>query len=319
MKRFRIEEMSMAPTLTPGVEVMTTDSRRAAIGDIVVFEHPDRRGFWLVKRRVEPPQPIGGGQAWVMSDNPEATRADSRSFGAIPIEKLLPVTAHLDDATFREACTLLAEEDPKLGAALDAYGRPSFWSRPPGFATLVLLILEQQVSLESGAAVYERLLAQVEEVIPESIASLGPKRLRDIGVTRQKADYIDHLSHAHLGGEFDVNALGELPPAEARDALLRQRGIGPWTADAYLLSALVHIDVFPTGDRALQVGAAEVLGLQAAPDADKLELVAEPWRPIRATAARIIWHAYLSRRGRTEPGDRLLDAPPPDMRRVGKV
>jgi DNA-3-methyladenine glycosylase II len=81
------------------------------------------------------------------------------------------------------------------------------------------------------------------------------------------------------------------------------KGIGPWTADAYLLSALGFPDVFPVGDRALQVGTGEVLGMSSVPDEEELEIVSAPWRPIRAAAARVIWHAYLKRRGRVEPLD----------------
>jgi DNA-3-methyladenine glycosylase II len=102
-------------------------------------------------------------------------------------------------------------------------------------------------------------------------------------------------------GDLDLEALEREPEDRAREILLSCRGIGPWTADVYLLSALRHLDVFPVGDRALQVGTGEVLGLAEPPSPDDLEFLSQPWRPVRAVAARLIWHAYLARRGRSEP------------------
>ncbi len=316
MKRFRVAENSMVPALTPGDEVVAVDSRPAKIGELVVLEHPDRPDFWLIKRRVEPPHQIAAADAWVLSDNQSATRADSRSFGSIDESSLLPVIDTLNSATFAEACRLLADEDPSLAQALATHGVPPFWTRPPGFACLTLLILEQQVSLESGAAMYRRLLQATDEVTPESIAGFGPQRLRGLGITRQKTEYLIELAAAVLDGSFDVDTLGELSVDDARVALLGQKGIGPWTADAYLLSALGHIDIFPVGDRALQVGTAELAGMAQPPTPDELEKLTEPWKPVRAAAARLIWHAYLKARGRAEPGDVLLRTDPTDVRRV---
>lgn len=316
MKRFRVAENSMLPSLEPGEELVATDSREPAIDDLVVFPHPARRDFWLVKRRVDPPHALADDEAWVLSDNPSVTRADSRTLGPVPVSSMLTVVSRLDDVVFAEACAMLADEDDSLGRVLDEYGAPEFWRRPPGFATLVLLILEQQVSLESGAAVFRRLIEMAGNVSPVSIRSLPRGGMRDIGVTRQKAGYIEGLASALIDGRLDLEAAADAPPHLARDMLTGVKGIGPWTADAYLLSALGHTDVFPIGDRALQVGAAELLGMRAVPSPDELEVVAEPWRPVRAVAARIIWHAYLSRRGRSEPADPLLRAPLSDVRRV---
>ena len=165
------------------------------------------------------------------------------------------------------------------------------------------MILEQQVSLASGLAAYRRLGEALGEVSAQGIAALGVEGLRALGITRQKAAYLVELSEKILSVEVELDALGELPYAEAREKLLVLRGVGPWTADTYLLSSAGQVDVFPAGDRALQVGAAEVLGLASPPKPEELEILAEPWRPVRAVAARIIWHAYLSARGKAEPVD----------------
>lgn len=289
----------MVPTLRPGDEIVATDSRRSGIGDIVVFPHPYRSDFWMVKRRARPPQPIPADHIWAESDNPDGT--DSRVLGAIPNEEVLTMVTRLDPEVFQEACELLIGEDPAFGRLVGRHGTPELWLRPTGFPTLVLLILEQQVSLESAAAVHRRLLDLAGEIDPERILDLGAEGIMVAGVTRQKAGYIFDLAVLVTSGALDLAGLAQQPPGAARDSLLAVRGIGPWTADVYLLAALGHLDSFPVGDRALQLGVAETMGLEHLPTPDELQILAEPWRPLRAVAARLIWHGYLAARGRAEP------------------
>jgi len=310
MQRFQVSEDSMRPTLAPGDEFVATASRAPVVGDIVALPHPSREDFWLVKRvgagpgdRVDGRGPLGHDEAWVVSDNPAVSTTDSRSFGPVAVAELRPMVTRLDEITFREAVDLLVSEEPVLAAVIDEHGAPPFWSRPAGFGTLVWLIMEQQVSLESGAAMYRRLHGLLGTITPETVAASTESALRGIGVTRQKTAYLLELGRSVAGGDLDLDALAGMPFSEARDALLDIRGIGPWTADVYLLSALRFPDVFPLGDRALQVGAGEVVGMLTVPDRDELELLSLPWRPIRAAAARILWHAYLGKRGRAEPPD----------------
>lgn len=303
MRRFEIAQDSMRPNLAPGDEVVATDSREPSAGDVVVFNHPDRDDFWMVKRVTDPPVPIDSDQVWVMSDNRDATRSDSRTFGPLPRKSMWTVVERLDPTSFQEACVLLGEEDEALRAVLDEYGIPEFWAREPGFPTLVWLILEQQVSLESGAAMFRRLHQAAGAMTPRALVSLGGEAMRSIGVTRQKTGYLLGLANEVLEGELDLDELMLLSEEEARTALTKIRGIGAWTADAYLLSAVRHPDVFPVGDRALQVGTGEALGMSSVPHPGELEILSMPWKPIRAAAARLIWHAYLIRRGRTEPTD----------------
>ena len=310
MQRFQVSEDSMRPTLAPGDEFVVTGSRQAEVGEVVALPHPDRDDFWLVKRlgagpgdRVDGHGALAPDRAWVISDNPEVAASDSRSFGPVPIAALRPMVTRLDEATFYEAVDLLASEDPALAAVIDLHGVPRFWSRPAGFATLVWLVMEQQVSLESGAAMYRRLHGLLGAITPETVAGSTESALRGIGVTRQKTAYLLDLGRSVASGELDLDALATMPLTDARDLLLGVKGIGPWTADVYLLSALRFPDVFPLGDRALQVGAGEILGMTSAPNGEELELLSLPWRPIRAAAARIIWHAYLGLRGRAEPPD----------------
>jgi len=303
----------MRPTLLPGDEFVTTAARAPMRGEVVALPHPHRDDFWLVKRMLAGPGddvdghgPLGPGLAWVTSDNQAAEAQDSRVFGPVPFSSLRPRVETLDPTTFNEAVELLTAEEPSFARIVELHGIPPFWNRPEGFPTLVWLIMEQQVSLESGAAMYRRLHGLIAEMTPEAILEAGPEALRSIGVTRQKIGYLIDLASGMVTGEIDLDSLSVAPAPVARPRLLRIKGIGPWTADAYLLSALRHADVFPVGDRALQVGTAETLGLAAVPSPDDLELLSLPWRPVRAAAARLIWHAYLETRGRSEPASPLL-------------
>jgi DNA-3-methyladenine glycosylase II len=300
MKRFRVAGHSMVPTLRPGQEVVAVDTRRPTVGNLVVFEHPERPGFWLIKRLVDD-------SGWVLSDDPDHGDSDSRTLGAIAIGDMWDVVAALDADTFVSACHLLMDEDDRLAELAGRWGLPDFWQRQPGFKTLVWLILEQQVSLESGAAMFRRLADLVGDIAPHSVFDAGEDALRSIGVTRQKTSYLLDLAGQITTGQLDLAELESQPTHVARDTLISIRGIGPWTADAYLLSALRRPDMWPVGDRALQVGTAEALGMRGVPDEEELEILAEPWRPVRAAAARLIWHAYLSERGRIEPTDPTLE------------
>lgn len=169
------------------------------------------------------------------------------------------------------------------------------WAREPGFPTLVHIILEQQVSLASARAAYDRLLAVVSPLTPGRFLELDDARLRAIGFSRQKTAYGRYLAQALLNGQLDLDALGAMDDAAVRSALTQIKGIGPWTADIYLLMALRRPDVWPSGDLALAAAVQSIKGLAARPVPDELQALGENWRPWRAVAARLLWHHYLSR------------------------
>lgn len=202
--------------------------------------------------------------------------------------------------SFREHALDLAGRDPALAVVVQDYGVPAFWHRPASFATLALLVVEQQVSLASAKAVFDRLTASLGAVTSSSLITADTETLVQAGLTRQKQRYLRLLAVAVAEGLLDLSALEGWSDVEARRALLAMTGIGPWTADAYLLSALRRPDIWPSGDRALQVGVAEVLKLDEVPKAAQLDVLGERWEPLRAVAARLVWHAYLCRRGRAE-------------------
>jgi len=201
----------------------------------------------------------------------------------------------LTTAGLAEAASRLAQRDPDLGRLLARDGPPPMWGRPAGFATLVRIILEQQVSLASARAVFARLRAGAGQVSPVRVLALGERRLRRLGVTRQKAAYVVHLADAVEGGVLDLRGMGAMSDAEARAALVRLKGIGDWTADCYLLMAMRRPDIWPAGDIALQNTVRVVKRLRTRPAPDRLTRIAEAWRPHRSVAARMLWHHYLSR------------------------
>jgi DNA-3-methyladenine glycosylase II len=190
----------------------------------------------------------------------------------------------------------LAGRDADLAAVVEEHGQPPLWAREPGFATLVHIVLEQQVSLASARAAFDRLLAAVSPLTPEGFLQLDDAELLAIGFSRQKGGYVRGIAASLLSGELALEEIAGLPDDEARAALIEVRGIGLWSADVYLTMALLRPDAFPAGDLALLVSAHKVKRLDARPTPDELETLSEPWRPYRAVAARILWHAYLSER-----------------------
>jgi DNA-3-methyladenine glycosylase II len=213
----------------------------------------------------------------------------------------------VDDGLFARTVSALTADDSDLAALVAAHGIPPLWLRPPGFASLVLFILEQQVSLASAAAAYRKVLDRVGTMAPGLVLATTPEELRLDGVSRQKDRYLRALSAAVVSGALDLAGLADLPDDDVRRALVTLPGIGRWTADVYLLACLGRPDLWPVGDRALQVAAAEALHLEVVPDQSGLELLGERWRPHRSTAARLLWHGYLVRRGRSETPLVVLD------------
>ena len=206
----------------------------------------------------------------------------------------------MDTREWRRHVREVAATDPHLAAVVEQHGVPTRWTRPAGFPSLVLFILEQQVSLASGKATYERMLERLGTMRPAPLLATTPEELRADGVSRQKDRYLRALAAAVDSRALDLDALTRLPDADVRAALTALPGIGRWTADVYLLACLERPDVWPVGDRALQVAVGESLALPATPTQPELEVLGDRWRPHRSTAARLLWHGYLARRGRRE-------------------
>ena len=202
----------------------------------------------------------------------------------------------LSDEFFAEAVGELAQRDRDLASVVERYGTPPLWVREPGFPTLVYIILEQQVSLASARALYQRLLQTVRPFTPGRFLKLTETKMRGLGFSRQKSRYTRLVADSIRRRELDLRLLHDLHDDRVREKLLALKGVGPWTADIYLLSALRRPDIWPVGDLALATAVQEVKGLRKRPSAKKLERMSAPWRPWRAVAARLFWHAYLSKR-----------------------
>jgi DNA-3-methyladenine glycosylase II len=207
----------------------------------------------------------------------------------------------LTDEVFAHSVRLLTERDEHLSGVVQKYGLPPLWVREPGFPTLVYIILEQQVSLASARAAFERLRAAANPLTPRRFLRLSDSELKRIGFSRQKALYSRLLAESLAHGHFDLRYLHDLHDDSARKMLIAFKGIGAWTADIYLLSALRRSDIWPVGDLALATAVQEVKGLRRRPSPEKLERLSTPWRPWRAVAARLFWHAYLCKRGQRAP------------------
>jgi DNA-3-methyladenine glycosylase II len=208
----------------------------------------------------------------------------------------------LDETAFAQGVRFLADRDEHLAAVVKTYGHPPLWVREPGFPTLVYIILEQQVSLASARAAFERLKAAVNPLTPARFLKLTDAELLRIGFSRQKTLYSRLLAESLARRYFNLRDLHELHDDSARNMLIAFKGIGRWTADIYLMSALRRPDIWPTGDLALATAVQEVKRLRQRPSPEKLEVLSVPWRPWRAVAARLFWHAYLSKRGQKSAG-----------------
>src|SRR2546428_135255 len=203
----------------------------------------------------------------------------------------------LDEVVFQSSVRELAVRDSDLARIVEPYGTPPLWVREPGFPSLVYIILEQQVSLASAKAAFDRLNDAARPLTPGRFLKLSDGVLKRIGFSRQKTHYARLLAMEIQKRRLDLRAMHALPDDAARERLLALKGVGPWTADIYLLSALRRPDIWPVGDLALATAVQEVKQLRKRPSPDRLEKLSEPWRPYRAVAARLFWHHYLSKRG----------------------
>jgi DNA-3-methyladenine glycosylase II len=201
----------------------------------------------------------------------------------------------LTERTFSKGLQYLQKQDSKLALILDRHGPPPMWSREPGFASLVHIILEQQVSLKSAAAAFTRLKEAAAPLTPSGFLMLDDTTLKKIGFSRQKADYCRQLSGAILNGEIILEELSAMYDSKARSELMKLKGIGPWTADIYLLMALKRPDIWPSGDLALTAAVLDLKMLSHRPSSNALYELALRWKPWRAVAARVLWHYYLSK------------------------
>jgi DNA-3-methyladenine glycosylase II len=192
----------------------------------------------------------------------------------------------------------LVAADSRFTALITAAGRPPLRRRPHGFAGLAATIVSQQLSTASAGAIWGRLAAAFDPFEPAAIMRARPAKLARLGLSRPKIKSLKEIARAIDRGHLAIASLGELAAEDAHAALTAVHGIGPWTADIYLLSCLGHADAWPAGDLALQEAARVAFGLKTRPSTKEMIPLAETWRPWRAVAARVLWTYYRTIKGR---------------------
>lgn len=202
-----------------------------------------------------------------------------------------------NEVSFKRICLKLAKSDADLASIIKQYGFPPMWTRPNTFQTLILTILEQQVSLASAYAAFKRLKEKTGYVTPVKILQLTDEELRSCYFSRQKIIYARELANAVLSRQISLKRFAITPDDEIRESLIKLKGIGHWTIDVYLMHALQRTDLFPLGDIALVNSLKDVKQLPKDISKEEMLLIAEPWRPYRTVAAMILWHSYIKKRG----------------------
>lgn len=201
-----------------------------------------------------------------------------------------------DEAEFLALCDRCIQLEPKLDAVIREYGYPPFWHRKPNFATLVLTILEQQVSLAVAKAAFVKLEERIDEVTPENLLQLSDEELRACYFSRQKIIYTRLLAKEIAEGKLNLDEFKTLPEPEIRKRLIRLKGIGHWTIDMYVLMSLHFADIFPPGDLATIKAVYELNLVPAEASKEEITEYMKRFSPYRSVAAYILWHAYIEKR-----------------------
>ena len=209
------------------------------------------------------------------------------------------MTTHIHtEADLTAGIAALIALDPRWDAVVERGGRPPLRRRDSGFAGLAQIIVSQQLSVASAAAIYGRLVALCEPFEPACLLRLRKDRLMRVGLSNAKVKTLKAIAKAIEAQHIDLNALTDIPADDAHATLTKLHGVGPWTADIYLLACLGHADAWPAGDLALQEAARIAFKLRARPTTKQMGPLADRWRPWRAVAARLLWTYYRAVKSR---------------------
>jgi DNA-3-methyladenine glycosylase II len=196
------------------------------------------------------------------------------------------------DADLQAGLTRLILADPRLAPVADKAGRFNLRRREAGFAGLCAIVCGQQLSTAAAATIRDRLFAAFDPFHHDTVRRARTDKLRRLGLSAPKIKSIREIAKAVAQGRIDLNRIGNMDADDAHAALTALHGIGPWSADIYLLFCLGHSDAFPSGDLAVQESARIAFGLRKRPDAKALTKLAEGWRPWRGVAAHLLWAYY---------------------------
>jgi DNA-3-methyladenine glycosylase II len=200
-----------------------------------------------------------------------------------------------DKSNYTHLCDVVASKDKDLKKVVQEYGYPPYWVRPNTFETLVLTILEQQVSLASAYAAYKKLKEKIRNITPKNVLQLTDEELRSCYFSRQKIVYVRGLAEAIINKQINLKKFEDQPDAIVRTELKKLKGIGDWTVDIYLIHALRHTDVFPVGDLALMNAIKMLKGLEILTKEEALAM-SKKWQPHRSFATFIFWHYYIKKK-----------------------
>jgi DNA-3-methyladenine glycosylase II len=202
---------------------------------------------------------------------------------------------------FRSLCGQLIETDHDLKLIIENYGYPPMWIRDNTFETLILTILEQQVSLASAFAAYQKLIEKISLITPQNLLQLSDDELRQCYFSRQKIIYARDLANALINEEISLQQFEFEKDDVIRTRLKKLKGIGDWTVDIYLIHALRRMDIFPVGDLALVNAMKEIKSLPALTTKEELIKIAAPWKPFRSIATMMLWHYYIKKKNLVLP------------------
>lgn len=198
----------------------------------------------------------------------------------------------LDQATLEKAVKALRRRHPEFRAVVKQHSMPSMRASEGGLSALLQMVTEQFLSLAAAAAIWKRLSDRLSPLTPGSVLACPQEELVGLGLSRAKAKSFHGIASAILENTFSCTALATMDDATAHKALVALPGIGPWTADIYLLSVLLRSDVWPWGDVALQAAAQDLFQLNARPGKAEMIALGERFKPYRAVAARLLWAHY---------------------------
>jgi DNA-3-methyladenine glycosylase II len=201
-----------------------------------------------------------------------------------------------DESNFLSLCNKLSKKDKDLRKITSLYGNPPMWVRENSFATLILTILEQQVSLASAFAAYQKLKEKIKLITPQNLLQLSDEELRQCYFSRQKINYARGLATALVNEEISLQQFEFEKDEMIRTKLKELKGIGDWTADIYLIHALRRMDIFPIGDLALVNALKEIKALPSTTTKEELIKISEPWKPYRSIATMMLWHFYIQKK-----------------------
>jgi DNA-3-methyladenine glycosylase II len=229
------------------------------------------------------------------------------------------MTTHIhSESDLDSAIAALVARDPRWGPVFERSGRPPLRRRAGGFAGLAQIIVSQQVSVASAAAIHGRLVAIADPFDHAAVLRARRDKLKRVGLSAAKIKTLKAIAKAIDAQEIDLAALVDIPADDAHALLTGLHGIGPWTADIYLLACIGHADAWPAGDLALQEAARLAFDLGKRPTTKEMGALAEGWRPYRAVAARLLWSYYRAVKSREGVLIQPAQAAAPQQRKAPK-